>query len=83
MQSIHTKYLPATNAKGARIKAYTNSGFSAVIDYPDDLTLTKAHYEAVKALVSKHNLHWDISGMRHGDSSDGKGFTFCFHASTI
>jgi hypothetical protein len=50
MQSIQTKYLPATNHLGARIKATCERG-SITISYPYDLSGDEVHREAVRALV--------------------------------
>lgn len=88
MIAIHTKYIPCSNVRGSRIKAYTtgygdNKGFSVTIAYPHELSGHMVHFEAVKALVKKYNLDWDLSGMRYGDSADGKGFSFCFNHSTV
>jgi hypothetical protein len=83
MQAIHTKYIPCTNTKGSRIKAYTASGFSATIDYPHELSGHLCHFEAVKALVSKNKLIWPLADMRYGDSADGKGYSFTFDASKV
>ena len=88
MIAIHTKFIAPTNSRGARIKAYTAThgsfkGFEAVISYPYELSGEKCHFEAVKALVKKHELTWDLENMRFGDSADGRGFVFCFDASKI
>jgi len=83
MIAIHTKYIAPTNTKGARIKAYTHSRFSAVVSYPYATSSPMAHYEAVKALVKKYNLSWSIDAMCFGVSADGKGYTFCFNQSKI
>jgi hypothetical protein len=88
MIAIHTKFISPTNSRGSRIKAYTAGygdikGFTATIDYPHELSGVMCHFEAVKALVSKHKLDWKLDGMRFGDSADGKGYSFCFSASTI
>jgi hypothetical protein len=83
MVSIHTKYLGPTNARGSRIKAYTTSGFSATIPYDYSLSDVDLHFKAVKALIAHHYLDWSTNGMRYGDSSDGKGYTFCFEASKV
>jgi hypothetical protein len=40
-----------------------------------------AHYEAVKALIEKHNLDWDIDNMGYG--SDNEGYYFTFSSSVI
>ena len=83
MQAIHTKYMSATNTRGARIKAYTHAGLSASVSYPYELSYELAHFEAVKELVKKHKLEWDLSEMRFGDSADGKGYVFCFANSIV
>jgi hypothetical protein len=88
MIAIHTKYLPASNVRGSRIKAYTAGamgfkGFEATIPYPHEFDGVDCHFEAVKALVIKHKLDWDLTDMRYGNSADGRGFSFCFDASKV
>lgn len=88
MIAIHTKFIRPTNTRGARIKAYTVGfgdlkGFEATIAYPYHESGHMSHFEAVKALVSKHKLDWNLSNMRYGDSADGKGYSFCFDCSTV
>ena len=83
MIAIHTKFIPASNARGSRIKAYTSSKWTATIPYPHELSFEQAHFAAVKELVRKHKLEWNIEGMRHGDSADGKGYVFCFADSIV
>lgn len=83
MIAIHTKYLPCTNTRGSRIKAYTAAGLSATISYPHELSGEAVHFAAVKELVRKHKLEWNLEGMRHGDSADGKGYVFCFADSIV
>lgn len=83
MKAIHTKYIPTSNTKGSRIKAYTTDGYSVTISYPHEYSGERCYFEAVKALIKKHKLDWDISDMRWGDSSDGKGYTFCFGDSKV
>jgi len=88
MIAIHTKYLPATNNHGSRIKAYTCNGMglkglTATIPFRHNIELVPAHFEAVKELVKKNGLDWNIDDMRYGDSADGKGFSFCFESSKI
>ena len=51
-QAIVTKYLPATNFKGSRIKAYCERG-SITISYPDELSGDACHIAAADALVAK------------------------------
>jgi hypothetical protein len=88
MIAIHTKYIPCTNTRGSRIKAYTTGwgdrkGFEVTISYPHEHSYELCHFQAVKALVKKHNLDWDLSNMRYGDSADGKGYSFCFDCSVV
>ena len=83
MIAIHTKCLPATNTRGTRIKAFTRTGFEAIIGYPHAESYEQAHFQAVKALIQKHDLDWNIDEMRFGDSADGKGYVFCFAASKV
>ena len=88
MLAIHTKYLPATDTRGARIKAYTwgygdLKGFTAFINIDYSMGLMERHFEAVKQLVKKHDLDWDLTDMRYGDSADGRGYVFCFNDSIV
>lgn len=83
MQAIHTKYIPASNVRGSRIKATSDNGHSATVSYEHSLDGHLVHFEAVKALVAKHKLDWDISNMCYGGSSDGKGYTFVFADSKV
>ena len=52
MQAITTKYLPATNCKGSRIKATAERG-SITIGYPHELSGDECHREAVRQLLDK------------------------------
>ena len=82
MIAIQTKYLPATNHKGSRIKAWaTGRDWSVTISYPHHLSYEAVHFEAVKAYVKKYNLDWNLEGMRYG--STDHGYVFCFDAAKI
>ena len=87
MLAIHTKFIGATNTRGSRIKAYTEAylgeRFTATVPINYAINCELRHFEAVKALVKKHELDWDLSNMRYGDSADGKGYVFCFDASRV
>ena len=88
MIAIHTKYIGASNTHGARIKAYTVGtgsirGFTCTIPVDYALNDVERHFEAVRALVIKHDLLWSLQNMRYGDSADGKGYSFCFDASKV
>lgn len=52
MQAIITKYLPATDYKGSRIKASCERG-SITITYPDHLSGDACHIYAVDKLIAK------------------------------
>ena len=88
MIAIHTKYIRPTNTRGSRIKAYTTGygdlkGFTATISYPHEKSYELCHFEAVKALVEKNKLDWNLDNMRWGDAADGKGYVFCFDCSIV
>lgn len=83
MIAIHTRYIPASNTKGSRIKAFTTTGWTATVPYDHALSHELVHFEAVKALVKKHKLEWNLEDMRYGDSADGKGYVFCFARSIV
>ena len=72
---IKTKYLNPTNVRGARIKAIAN-GWTVTIPYPHEHSHELAHFEAVKALIEKHHLDWDVDHMGYGSDNDGYYFTF-------
>lgn len=76
MIAIQTKYLGATNTKGSRIKAFTSNGHSATIHYTYMGTELQEHFRAVRALVKRNNLDWDISKMNYGGVKGGYVFTF-------
>jgi hypothetical protein len=52
MQAIQTKYLPATDSRGCRIKAKCARG-SIVIPYPHELSGDETHRSAVLALATR------------------------------
>ena len=53
MQAILTKFIPATNFKGSRLKASCERG-SVTISYPDELSMgEKCHRAAAYALIFK------------------------------
>jgi len=85
MIAIQTKYINPTNTIGSRIKAWVDSdmghNFSVTISYPHHLSHELVHYEAVKALVDKYKLDWDISKMSFGGVKNG--YVFCFIDSIV
>ena len=56
LQAIQTKYLPATNTCGNRIKA-TCATWSITIDWSYDLDTDECHERAAKALMDR--LDWN------------------------
>jgi hypothetical protein len=71
MQAITTKYLPATNTKGARIKA-SCAARSIIVPYTYS---DEPHRAAALALITR--LGWLGHGEWHeGDLPDGKGSVF-------
>ena len=85
MQAIHTKYIPATNTKAAKIKAYNENhprGVIVSIDY--DLNDVQRHFKAAQEFVkTKLSVDQIASTMAYGGSADGKGYVFCFIDSTV
>jgi len=73
MKAIETKYLPCTNTKGSRIKAYAEGGNSITIGYPHESS--HAHADAALALARK--MGWKGT-LVSGGKADGRGEVFCF-----
>lgn len=76
MQAIITKYMPATNSRGARIKA--SCGVKSItIDYPRELDIQDAHRAAAGSLII--DLGWlDYGPLLCGSMPDGSGYAFVF-----
>ena len=72
MQAIETKYLPATNTRGSRIKATSASGISVTVPYPHELSGMACHWEAARALVAK--LGWTGAAYVGGGTKGGYVF---------
>ena len=85
MQAIHTKYISATNTRGARIKAYNAThprGVLVGIDY--SLNQEQRHFVDAHAFIKKYLSYApDHKTMAYGSSADDKGYTFCFLSSTV
>jgi hypothetical protein len=71
-QAIETKFLGATNTKGARIKASAWGG-SATIAYNYALSTEGAHRAAADALIAK--LGW-TGTFAQGGNAKGDGYVF-------
>ena len=84
MIAIHTKYIPATNTRSAKIKAYSCNGHKALVSVDYSLDDVQRHAAAVKKLIeTQMKFVPDYSVMAYGGSADGKGYTFCFTQSTV
>jgi len=85
MQAIHTKYIPATNTRAAKIKAYNHQhprGVLVSIDY--DLDAVQWHFKAAREFINKKLTFIPAHDyMVYGGSADGKGYVFCFPLDTI
>ena len=74
-QAIVTKYLPATNFKGSRIKATASAG-SLTQSYDDSLNTDDAHAKVAMALANKFKWRGTWYG---GTPADGKGNVYVCH----
>ena len=73
MQYIETKYLPATNTKGSRIRATTSYGRDEiVIPYDYSLDIEQAHAKAAMQLAKKLDWTGDYAA---GGNDTGYVFT--------
>ena len=72
-QAIETKYLRATNVKGARIKASAWGG-SVTIGYPYALDAQDAHRAAADALIAK--MGWTGTYAQGGNAKGDGGYYF-------
>ena len=73
MKAISTKYLPATNFKGSRIKAYDEDGNHVIISYPRGYNTEDAHKCAALALCKK--MGWD-NNIIGGGTKEGYAWVF-------
>lgn len=73
MKAIITKYIPASNSKGSRIKASAEGVGSIYLSYPHEAH--EPHLEAAKALCAKYNWPANLIG---GGLPDKSGWAFCF-----
>lgn len=64
MKAIKTKFLPATNNRGSRIKATAEGGerdHQVTIGYPHEFNAEQAHQQAAKALCAKMGWHGSMA----------------------
>jgi len=77
MKAIFTKYIPATNTKGSRIKAYDGGKNQKTISYDNALNSEELHAKAAIELCKKMNWKGElISG------GFNNGYVFVFADST-
>ncbi len=74
MKAIQTKYLPATNHRGSRIKAFDWCGNSITIPFNFALDTLEAHFEAALAFVNKMQWNWTKEKMTYGVIKSGTVF---------
>ena len=72
MQAITTKYIPATNFRGSRIKASCQAG-SIILHWDDSMNSENNHRNAAMQLAGKLGWHGQWYG---GGMPDGKGDVF-------
>lgn len=70
MKAILTKYIPATEKRGSRIKAYDSDGNSVTL--PFNSSLIFPHREAAEALVAK--MKWGPVILAEGGTNTGSVF---------
>ena len=73
MQTITTKYSPATDTRGSRIVATSTNGDRCVAGYSHELNGADVHWEAAKKLAKK--LGWKGT-MQAGSVKNGYVFVF-------
>ena len=84
MKGVQTKYLPTTDHKCSRIKAWAEGWGSVTISYPHEYSNEVAHYQAVKALMAKIDKRYvpDMPTV-YGALPDQSGYVFCFEGSKV
>ena len=73
MIAIQTKYLPATNTRGSRIKAFTSSGQSLTLPFDYSTDEVTRYKDVAIALCQKMNWPTDLIG---GGTKNGYTFVF-------
>ena len=77
MQAICTKFIGPSNTRGARIKAYCESGLSATVPYDHSKSSQDAHFAAVIAFCAKYP-NWGFAGeYRAGAIKGGYAWVSC------
>jgi len=73
MKAILTKYIPCSNTRGSRIKAYDCDKNSVTIPYPHELSGEDVYRLAAVRLCQK--MGWDTDLIGGGLAN---GYAFCF-----
>ena len=80
---VRTRFLPATNRMGSRVRAVlcgaTLGCFRIVTDYPHDCSTATAHGRAAWCLISRRSGAWQLIG----SSIDDKGYLFVFQSESV
>ena len=81
--AIQTKYLPPTNTRGSRYKAFTESGRHITIQPSDSLSSEQNHRAAALALCAK--MAWDADGddLIEGGTKEGYVYVFLPHDTVL
>jgi hypothetical protein len=72
MKTIQTKYLPATDRKPSRIKAWSEN-MSVIVSYDSGVSAINAFWNAANKLALKQGWSGDMIG---GGSDNGYVFVF-------
>lgn len=72
MLAVITEFVPATNTRPSRIKAYTCNGHKIIASRDDALADVQQHFAVAQKLIRV-----EVYG------GSPKGYVFCFPASTI
>lgn len=84
MRAIHTKYLPATNRRSARIKAYLSDGRSITRALDYSLGDVDRHAAVAREFIAREFTYVSADApLVFGDSADGRGYVFCFAESRV
>ena len=82
MLAIITEFVPATNTKPARIKAFTCNGHRLIGSRDDSLGDVEQHLAVAQQLIRAQLKYTpDCETMVYGGSP--KGFVFCWPQSTV
>jgi len=75
MKAIQTRYMPATNTRGSRIRAFAEGVKPLSIPYPHELSGSAVHAAAAVALCKR--MGWSGT-LVSGGLPDQSGEVFCF-----